>query len=113
MGQLALYSDCRWPVLDSVWIPLKNEGQIAKDIFDTFERLIELSERVNFCLGRFSVYMDVFDLTGLLGNRLTLFYREIITFCLKAAEVYNRGKASEYLDGKDHTTDLRFGLQKP
>lgn len=73
-------------------------GQIARDIFDTFERLVELSDKVKDCLERFSIYIDILDVTGLLGNRLTLFYQEIIIFCLKAADAYNRSKASEYLE---------------
>lgn len=83
-------------------------GQIARDIFDTFERLVELSDKVKDCLERFSLYIDIFDVTGLLGNRLTLFYQEIIIFCLKAADAYNQSRASRYLEGKDYTTDLHF-----
>jgi hypothetical protein len=88
-------------------------GQIARDIFDTFERLVELSDKVKDCLERFSLYIDIFDVTGLLGNRLTLFYQEIIIFCLKAADAYNQSRASRYLEGKDYTTDLHFEWQKP
>lgn len=98
MGQLALHSDCKWPIL-LLFDATNERGQIARDIFDTFERLLELSDKVKDCLERFSIYIDILDVTGLLGNRLTLFYQEIIIFCLKAADAYNRSKASEYLEG--------------
>ena len=70
------------------------ETQIARDIFDTFERLVQLGERINFCLERFSVYIEIFDLKGLLRGRLVLFYQEIILFCLEASHAYERGKTS-------------------
>jgi len=71
------------------------QAQIARDIFDSFERLIELGEKINFCLERFSVYIDIFDLKGVLRDRLVLFYQEIILFCLEAANAYERGKTSK------------------
>lgn len=95
MGQLTILGDCKIR-FSNLATNTKDKAQIARDIFDTFERLIELSETVNFCLERFSIYIDIFTLKGVLGDRLVLFYREIIIFCLEAAQAYNRGKASKF-----------------
>lgn len=95
MGQLTILGDCKVK-LSILAINTNYKAQIARDIFDTFERLIELSETISFCLERFSIYIDIFTLKGLLGDRLVLFYKEIIIFCLEAAQAYNRGKASKF-----------------
>ncbi|KAI9810185.1 MAG: hypothetical protein M1827_006631 [Pycnora praestabilis] len=75
---------------------LMNALEVARDIFDTFERLTTLSTRIGHCLERFSEYMTIFELRGLFRDRLVLFYQGIISFCLEAAKAYNRGKARTF-----------------
>lgn len=51
------------------------QGQIARDIFDTYETACDLLLRVTHCLERFHDYTEIFDnrVTHLLESRLVVY----------------------------------------
>lgn len=67
----------------------------ARDIFNAFEKAVELFEVINVSLQRFNEYLKLFPQSRLLQDLLQEFYVDIIDFCLEALKFYDRGKARE------------------
>ncbi|KAI9799908.1 MAG: hypothetical protein M1833_003830 [Piccolia ochrophora] len=77
-----------------VWGSVRFLIVIARDVLDTFERLTLIVEKINECVSRFSEYMNLFGLGGILQDRLVNFYGSVIRFCVNAAKTYNRSKTN-------------------
>ena len=73
-----------------------NAEEIARDIFDTYERLTEIVTNIERCLERFTSYLELYGRREILVQRLVDFYYEVIQFSLEARVAYDRGKRREF-----------------
>jgi hypothetical protein len=68
--------------------------QIAKEIFDTLDRLNEIGERLEICLDRFKYHTIGDHVSGPLRGLLVKFYTHIIQFSITASQTYRRSRLS-------------------
>jgi hypothetical protein len=68
--------------------------QIAREVFDTFDRLNEIGERLEHCLDRFKYHTSGDSASGPLRGLLLKFYIHIIQFSITASQVYRRPSLS-------------------
>jgi hypothetical protein len=80
----------RYSTLDSN----TSSRQIAEEIFDTFDRLNEIGERLENCLDRFKYHTAGDHVSGPLRGLLVKFYAHIIQFSITASQTYRRSKLS-------------------
>jgi hypothetical protein len=71
--------------------------QIARDIMDTLDAVIETLDNIYKCLPAFEKYVDIFGSSSsqLLKEPLVVIYTELILFGLTAVKLFNRSSIRE------------------
>jgi hypothetical protein len=71
--------------------------QIARDVFNAFDKACELVERIVISLQRLEQYLDLFATSEHLQDILGKVYTEVLNFVLQALKLYDRSRIGTYI----------------